>query len=80
MCSASKTLTGKATCVNSKKSLTSRHHMTHVLHSEGGVLVLCVDPDDPVTQTRHGEHGPGGEWSTGNSRSAYAWEFTSEHL
>lgn len=45
--------------------------MTHILHSEGGVLVLRVDPDDPVTQPRHGEHSPGRKRGTGNSRSAH---------
>lgn len=63
---------------NTEKLLTSRHHMTHILHRQGGVLVLCVDPDDPVTQTRHGEHGPGGERSSGNPRSVYTEEFISE--
>ena len=38
--------------------------MAHVLHGEGRVLVLRVDPDHPVAQTPHGEDGPGWEGGT----------------
>lgn len=49
--------------------LTSRHDMSHILYSQGGVLVLCVDPDDTVTKAAHGEDGTSREGGTWDSRS-----------
>lgn len=43
--------------------------MPHILYSQGGVLVLCVDPDDTVAQATHGKNGTGREWCARDSRS-----------
>ncbi len=43
--------------------------MPHILYSQGGVLVLGVDPDDTVTQAAHGKNGTGGEGCARDSRS-----------
>lgn len=43
--------------------------MPHILYSQGGVLVLGVDPDDTVAQAAHGKNGTGGEGCARYSRS-----------
>lgn len=47
---------------------TSWHDVANILYGESRVLVLCVDPDDPVTQPTHGQYGPGWKRS-----SSYPW-------
>lgn len=48
--------------------LTSRHDVSHILYGQGGVLVLCVDPDDTVTKAAHGEDGTSREGGARDSR------------
>lgn len=55
---------------NCLQQLTSRHDVAHILHCESRVLVLGVDPDDPVAQPAHGQDGPGWERSSTSTRSA----------
>jgi len=49
--------------------LTSRHHVSHILYSQGRILVLRIDPDDTVAQAAQGKDGTGREGCTRDSRS-----------
>lgn len=53
--------------------------MTHVLHGEGGVLVLGVDPDDAVAQSAHGQDGTGREGGAGHPWSGDRTRAHSDH-
>lgn len=55
--------------------VTSRHDVPHILYSQGGVLVLGVDPDDTVAQAAHGKNGTGGEGCARNSRPTKRSDF-----
>lgn len=53
---------------------TSGHDVAHILNGESRVLVLCVHPDHPVTQSAHGQYGPGWKWSSSCTRPTHAKE------
>lgn len=54
--------------------------MPHVLYSQGGVLVLGVDPDDTMAQAAHGENSTSGEGCARDSRSAQESLIRHEHF